>query len=87
MMAPYSTYTTGAEDDILVMELTGRMDEHTAEFLFNRLESIIKKGQVKLILDCRQLEHISSVGLGTLVRIHSRVKAKGGQSNLPMCRG
>ena len=78
MMVPNNTYTTGANDDILVMELTGRIDEHTAELLFNRLESMIKEGRIKLILDCGQLQHISSVGLGTFVRIHSRVSAKGG---------
>ena len=86
-MIDYTTYTTGENEDVLVLELTGRLDEKASEFLFDCLDGHIKHGRSKLILDCTELEHIVSAGLGTLVRIHFRLKDKGGHVQLVGVKG
>ena len=86
-MIDYITYTTGENDDVFVLELTGRLHEKTATFLFDCVDGHIQRGHKKLILDCGDLEHIVSAGLGTLVRIHFRLKEKGGQVQLVRVHG
>lgn len=86
-MIDYTTYTAGENDEVLVLELTGRLDEKTSTFLFDCIDGQIKHGHTKLVLDCSDLEHIVSAGLGTLVRIHFRLKEKGGQVQLVGVRG
>ena len=86
-MIDYTTYMAGKDDDILVLELTGRLDEKTSEFLFDCLDGHIEHGRTKLVLDCSDLEHIVSAGLGTLVRVHFRLKDKGGQVQLVGVQG
>ena len=36
-------------------------------------------GCEKMILDCGELSYISSMGLGMLMRVHSKMKKKGGE--------
>ena len=86
-MIDYITYTAGENDDVFVLELTGRLDEKTSAFLFDCLDGHIHHGHKKLVLDCSNLEHIVSAGLGTLVRIHFRLKEKGGQVQLVGVQG
>ncbi len=86
-MIDYETYTTGVDDGILVLELTGRLDDHTAEFLIDCLARHISGGVSKIVLDCRELEHVTSVGLGALVRVHSRLKSCGGEVKLAHIEG
>ena len=64
--------------DVLVVELLGRLNTDNAESFFAKLESAIKAGHKNLIIDCKQLEHISSLGLGMMIRAHSRLQTEGG---------
>jgi len=86
-MIDYTSYLTGNQNDVLVLELTGRLNEQTSAFLFDCLDGHIQHGRNKLILDCTELEHIVSAGLGTLVRVHFRVKDQGGQVRLVGVQG
>ncbi len=86
-MIDYETYRTGAHDEILVLELTGRLDTHSSDFLVSCLGGHIKNGTSKIILDCGDLEHVTSIGLGALVRIHSRLKGDGGEVKLARVEG
>ena len=60
----------------------GRLDDRTAANLDLCLEGHINRGTTNVVLDCGDLEHISSLGLGTLVRLQSRMKNKGGRFGL-----
>ncbi len=62
-MIDYVTYLTGRDDDVLVLELAGRLDEHTADFLIDCLTGHIQNGASKIVLDCHELSHVTSVGL------------------------
>jgi anti-sigma B factor antagonist len=86
-MIDYVTYQTGSDNDVLVLELDGRLDEHTADFLIDCLSGHIQNGTSKIVLDCQQLSHVTSVGLGALVRVHSRLKKDGGEVKLARVEG
>lgn len=64
--------------DVLVVELQGRLTTDNAETFFARLETAIRAGHKQLVIDCKQLEHISSLGLGMMIRAHSRLQTEGG---------
>ncbi len=86
-MIDYETYKSGLNEDILVLELTGRLDDHTAEFLVDCLAGQINEGCTKIVIDCHHLEYISSTGMGALVRINSRLKPDGGEVSLSRVKG
>jgi anti-sigma B factor antagonist len=86
-MIDFTTYTAGNDDSVLVLELTGKLDDNASRFLFDCLVGHIEHGHSKLVLDCNDLDHIASVGLGTLARIHSRVKQRGGRALLVGVKG
>ena len=77
-MIDYKSYQTGESNDILVLEVTGKLDGDTSGYLFDCVQHEVESGSSRVILDFAELDHISSLGLGTLVRIHSRMHSKGG---------
>ena len=77
-MIDYDRYRVGENDEILVLEVTGKLDNTTSPYFFECVESEIEDGSTRIVLDFDQLEHISSLGLGMLVRVHSRMKGHGG---------
>lgn len=60
---------------VLVVELSGRLDTESADRFFAHLETAIRQGHKQLIVDCKALDHISSLGLGMMIRAHSRLKS------------
>jgi len=86
-MIDYKTTRAGDQKDILVLEVAGRLDNETSDFLFNAVEGEIEDGNRKIIIDLQQLDSISSLGIGTLVRIHSRMSGKGGDVRFAHVQG
>ena len=72
----------GKDKDIVVVVLSGRLNEENCHYLFDCIEGQIGDGKTKLILDCGQLEYVSSMGLGMLVRVHARMNKLGGDVKL-----
>jgi anti-sigma B factor antagonist len=72
----------GQSGDILAVVLTGTLDQSNCNYLLDCVAEEILEGRKKLIVDCGGLEFISSMGLGTLVRINSRMKKLGGDVKL-----
>lgn len=77
----------GKEQDIVSVVLSGRLDETSCNYVLGCVEDEILEGRKKLILDCGQLTYISSMGLGTLVRVNSRMKKIGGDVKLASVHG
>ncbi len=77
-MIDYARYRTGENDSILVFEVSGRLDDASSPYLFDCVQDAVESGESRIVLDFAELDHISSLGLGTLVRIHSRMKRVGG---------
>jgi anti-sigma B factor antagonist len=72
----------GKNGDIVAVVLEGMIDETNCEYLLKCVAEEILEGHTKLILDCGKLTYISSMGLGMLVRVHSRMKKLGGDVKL-----
>jgi anti-sigma B factor antagonist len=77
----------GKNRDIVAVVLSGTLDETTCDYLLGCVEDRVLDGRKKLILDCGQVTYISSLGLGTLVRVNSRMKKIGGDVKLASVTG
>ncbi len=86
-MIAFNPYQLEHDKSILVVELSGKLDTDTAETFFERLEQELKAGHNKLIFDCKQLTHISSLGFGMMMRAHSRLKQAGGSVRFARLEG
>ncbi len=62
------------DTDIRVVVITGKLDNDSSEYFFSFIEEQVVDGYKNLVLDCENLEYISSMGLGSLMRVHSRMK-------------
>ena len=65
-------------DGVLVVRLGGRLDFNACEYFFTCMQDEIDNGYHQIVVDCRDLGHLSSAGLGMLVRARGRVKKHGG---------
>lgn len=68
------------KDDVTIIGVKGRLDASTANLLEEALEPFNQQQSVKLIVNCEQLEYISSAGLRVLLasakqfqKNHSRI--------------
>ncbi len=86
-MIDWETYRKGEDDSILVMEIDGRLDLTSSEYLLDCIEGHIEDGVHRFILDCEPLEFISSAGLGALVRANKRLRQAGGSIALAGVKG
>ena len=86
-MIDYQTYNMGDAKDILVIAVSGRLDNDTSDFFFDCVQGHIEEGNSKLVIDFRNVQFISSVGLSTLVRTHTRMKKIGGDVKLAHMEG
>ena len=86
-MADFHYKDLGENEDITSVVLSGRLDAFSVDYLFSCIESQIQSGCKKLILDCTQLNYISSVGLGMLLRIHGRMAKQGGDVKIAGVHG
>lgn len=62
------------DSSIRVITISGKLDNESSEYFFSYIEEQVAEGHKRLILDCKDLEYISSMGLGSLMRTHSRMK-------------
>ena len=81
-MFDYRIYEMGDANETTVVELMGRLDNETADYFFQCLQSLIEQESKQVIIDCGKLEYITSLGLGVLVRAHSRMTKIGGNVKL-----
>jgi anti-sigma B factor antagonist len=86
-MIEYATYNVGTDSQILVLELAGRLDLTSSQFLKDCIKGHIEDGYHHFILDCTSLEYASSIGLGTLVGFNSQVKKLDGAVALAGVQG
>ena len=80
-------YHSEVDNDILIISADGGLNSENADQFVNELESLIEDGQTKIIVDCTRLEHITSYGLGVLVRLHTKLAKRGGSVKLACVKG
>jgi len=62
----------------IILKVSGRMDASCAPSFEKACQDCVDSGSVQIVLDFGELAYISSLGLGSLVKIAKQVKNKGG---------
>lgn len=64
--------------DITVLEPEGRLDTNTSRPFEDKVNEILGTGESKFVIDCRELEYVSSAGLRVLLMLARKLQGKGG---------
>ena len=67
---------------IEVIRLTGSLDMYSFPNLESHLTNQFQHGCCSAVLDCRELDYICSVGLGTLIGLSKQFRENGGDVKL-----
>src|SRR5262245_2068955 len=82
MNTALSIETQLLEGGILAVVLGGSLNSTTTD-QFNRvIQNHLDHGRTKIIIDCRNVDYISSLGIGSLVALQARLRKKGGEVKL-----
>ena len=80
-------YYDDVDSDVLVLKADGGLNARNAEGFVEDLEKLVDAGLRKIIVDCSELDYISSFGLGVLVRLHGRLARNGGNVKIASVKG
>ena len=65
--------------DVLVVRLEGRMDAAAAPLLERKINECIEAGTNQLVVNCKQVEYLSSAGLRWLLVVSKKLKSLHGK--------
>lgn len=80
-------YYHGTNRDVMVLSADGGLSAGNADLFVDELGRLVDSGLRKLIVDCTQLDFISSYGVSVLLRIHFKMAKKGGDVKLASVQG
>lgn len=86
-MSEEAFVTSSVDQDILVIKLHGRFDGETVPEFDQLVDRHFAEGHEKIIIDCAHLGFINSLAIGSLVRLQTRLKRKGGEVKLAALQG
>lgn len=86
-MIDWNETQLGDAHEITLISLSGRLDVESCDYLHTVLTERVDAGCEKMILDCHRLDYITSMGLGMLLRVHARLRKKGGDVKLARVHG
>lgn len=66
------------QDDIVVLNIEGYLDAHTAPQFEETIQAEVDQGHVQIIVDCEKLTYISSAGLGVFMGFIEEIREQGG---------
>ena len=75
------------ENDVLILAADGGLNAQTADEFVRDIEKLVDAGLRKIIVDCTKLQYISSYGLSVLIRLHKRLKSRGGDVKICSVHG
>ncbi len=82
--------SSDSQDGVTIVAINGRVDGASAPELENELSSRIRDGSVRILLDCGEMNYISSAGLRVFLLAAKRCKQSGGALSIaalqPSCR-
>jgi len=70
------------DGEILAVVLDGSLNSTTTDQFNQTIQNHLDQGRSKIIIDCRNVEYVSSLGIGSLVSLQARLKRKGGEVKL-----
>lgn len=62
----------------MVIRVRGMLDEESNEYFFECVKEEVANGHQRIVINCMGLGHITSVGLGAMVRARARAAKAGG---------
>ena len=65
-------------DGVAVLRPEGFINAHTVRQFEAALEALVREGKYTILLDCRQLNYISSAGLGAIMGLIEGIRENGG---------
>lgn len=69
-------------ENVDCLYLKGYLDAHTSPILENSLEELINSGKTRILVNFRDLDYISSAGLGVFMAFIEDVRESGGDIKL-----
>jgi anti-sigma B factor antagonist len=66
------------DGDILAIILHGDLDSVSTPEFNRQIQEHLDAGHTKIIIDCRKMGYISSLGIGSLVALQTKLRRKGG---------
>jgi anti-sigma B factor antagonist len=66
------------DGDILAIILHGDLDSVSTPEFNRQIQEHLDTGHTKIIIDCRKMGYISSLGIGSLVALQTKLRRKGG---------
>ena len=82
--------TSDTQNGVTIVSINGRVDGASAPELEGELSSRIRDGSVRILLDCSEMNYISSAGLRVFLLAAKRCKQAGGLLSIaalqPSCR-
>ena len=70
------------DGDILAIVLCGDLDSTSAPEFSRQIQAHLDAGHSKIIIDCRKMGYISSLGIGSLVTLQAKLRRRGGEVKL-----
>lgn len=64
--------------DGIIITLNGYIDIYTSQFFQEKIEKIINAGYISLIFACKNLNYVSSTGIGVFSSLLKNIKLQGG---------
>ncbi len=75
------------DGEILAIVLRGNLDAATTPEFEREVQKHLDAGYSKIIIDCRYLGYVSSIGIGALITLQSRLRRRGGTAKLAAILG
>ena len=82
MNTALSIETQLLDGEILAVVLDGSLNTTTTDQFNQAIQNHLNQGRTKIIIDCRKVDYVSSLGIGSLVALQSRLRKKGGEVKL-----
>ena len=81
-----TTYPAEGRDDVTIMHLRGWWDIKSEESMFQKANESYQKGNRKLVLDCSNMDLITSAGMRSLTKIYNLYTPKTDQDKVTYVR-
>jgi anti-sigma B factor antagonist len=72
----------GSEGNVVILSLAGRLDTMNFPMVDKELTAQIENGSIQIVLDCAELDYVSSSGLRVLLKGLKQIEAAKGRLTL-----
>jgi anti-sigma B factor antagonist len=81
-MSDFKVHLRERGDNIHVLELKGYLDAHTTPVLEDSFQKLLSEKKYRIVVNCKELNYISSAGLGVFMAFIEDVRANDGDIKL-----